>query len=301
MINAVGCITTERAEAHIRKMGSEANCSKTMSSYFSPSAVTFAPPTPTSISPGLYQPSARIPWPELPPSDFFYNQILDPQALSGEMDGVMLESQVEDTDLPSLLEHARRTSSISIPSLREIRELSSASSSTRPSTATHASDRASRECDTCTTITSEVAAYCLAMFSAHSDTAGISLALAEYLAWMRKKANLKNSTDDNVTSMLEMLESRAREVHEMAETRPWAAWHNLVEALRPLGRTASRFAELEENLSRHTAEACQFFQTDYDIRMALAEQRKSAMAELGLNMKTPTGGASDAPESRLDS
>ncbi|KAH6844705.1 hypothetical protein B0I37DRAFT_378112 [Chaetomium sp. MPI-CAGE-AT-0009] len=291
----------EKAEAYIRKMDNEANCTKnTVPSYFSPPPTMSpsstprlplqmppfgTPPTPTSFTPGLYHPEPRIKWPELLGNDFLYTPLLDSQMQPGGMDGAQLDGHMDGTDLS---EHVRRTSSISIPSLREIRELSSA---------LYTTDRVGRECDTCNTAAAELEAYCMTAFSAHSDIAGISLALAEYLAWMRKGANLKT---DNIASMLETLEFRAREVHEIAEARPWAAWRNMVMALKPLGRAATRLAELEEDLGRQSAEAGHFFQTEYDIRMALADQRKPPT--VGMELGTPLAApSSDASGSQMDS
>ncbi|KAK4240605.1 hypothetical protein C8A03DRAFT_13118 [Achaetomium macrosporum] len=312
-VNAAGDIA-ERAEAYIRKMENEANCSRA-TSYFSPTAMSpvslpsatpvtplplqiATPPTPATFAAGLFHPQPGIQFPEMPGGDFLYTPILDPQALPGGMDGAQLESQVEDPERP-LDHHARKSSSISIPSLREIRELNSALSSTRPRSAsalgTHGSDRTGRECEGCSAIMNELAAYCMAVSSAHSDIAGISLALAEYLAWMRKAANLKTT---DVTSMLETLECRAREVHDMVETRPWAALKHMVAALKPLGRASSRLTELEHDFCRQSTEAGQFFQTEYDIRVALPNQRKPPTAELGLPVPIPT--PSDAPDARLD-
>ncbi|EAQ92007.1 predicted protein [Chaetomium globosum CBS 148.51] len=300
-VNAAGTVT-EKAEAYIRKMDNEANCTKTaVPSYFSPPPTMSpastprlplqmppfgTPPTPTSFTPGLYHPEPRIKWPELLGNDFLYTPLLDSQMQAGGMDGTQLDGHVDGTDLS---EHARSSSSISIPSLREIRELSSA---------LYTTDRVARVCDTCNAATAELEAYCMTAFSAHSDIAGISLALAEYLAWMRKGANLKT---DNIASMLETLEFRAREVHEIAEARPWAAWRNMVLALKPLGRAATRLAELEEDLGRQSAEAGHFFQTEYDIRMTLADQRKSPVMGVGMELGTPLAASSDASGSQMES
>ncbi|KAK3291020.1 uncharacterized protein B0H64DRAFT_420754 [Chaetomium fimeti] len=293
----------EKAEAYIRKMDNEANCTKNTSTvpppYFSPPPTMSpsstprlplqmppfeTPPTPTSFTPGLYYPEPRIKWPELLGNDFLYTPLLDSQMPPGGLDGVRLDDHVDGTE-PS--DHARRTSGISIPSLREIRELSSTF---------YATDRVGRVCDSCNAATAELEAYCMTAFSAHSDIAGISLALAEYLSWMRKGANLKT---DNIASMLETLEFRAREVHEIAEARPWAAWRNMVVALKPLGRAAARLAELEEDLGRQSAQAGHFFQTEYDIRLTLADQRRSPTG--GMEPGTPLAApSSDASGSQMD-
>ncbi|KAK9414812.1 putative Hemerythrin-like domain-containing protein [Seiridium unicorne] len=124
-------------------------------------------------------------------------------------------------------------------------------------------------------IAAELASFTKVVFTAQSEIAGISLVLAEYLEWMRKAPK----TFDH-SSMLQKLESRAREVHDLARTRHYIAWKEMVAALETY-RLGARLRELEGGVCRSLAELDRFFHAEYDVKCTLGDQRKSKRSESG--------------------
>ncbi|KAK9783494.1 putative Zn(2)-C6 fungal-type domain-containing protein [Seiridium cardinale] len=159
----------------------------------------------------------------------------------------------------------------SIPNLQEIRELNSAA--TYPPLPPLEGLQGGE--DESNAITKELAAFTVTVFTAQSDIAGISLVLAEYLEWMRK-----GPTAYNHANMLEKLESRAREVHDIARTRHYVAWKSMVAALER-HQLGSRLRELEGGVCRTQGEIERFFHAEYDVKSTLSDQRKPRITEAG--------------------
>ncbi|KAI9730797.1 MAG: hypothetical protein M1818_008077 [Claussenomyces sp. TS43310] len=235
----------------------------------------------TNFSSWLYQNPSGAQSHEQPGNDFLCLPRPTEAMTSRNDGGQFWVEEVDASSNPHPL--TAPTANFPMPSLREIRELNSSSSYPPPSTQ---NGRVGRESEESSTIATELAAFTVTVFTAQSDIAGISLVLAEYLEWMRKAPR----TYDH-GSMLEKLESRAREVHDIAKTRHYVAWKNMVAALEPL-RLGSRLRELEGEVCRRLAEMEQFFHGDYDVKSALCDQRKSQAAQTGrFTSTTPSGAA----------
>ncbi|KAI9370399.1 hypothetical protein BJX61DRAFT_96202 [Aspergillus egyptiacus] len=99
--------------------------------------------------------------------------------------------------------------------------------------------------------------------------AGMTTAVAEYLAWARR------NPDVNVTQFLETLEARLRETANLANTKHWAEFQTLKAALSKVDAYKWKMGLLEHELQMVEAGISEFFSTSYDIHSALALQRRS--------------------------
>ncbi|KAI0157179.1 hypothetical protein GGR52DRAFT_193118 [Hypoxylon sp. FL1284] len=153
-----------------------------------------------------------------------------------------------------------------IPSLQEIRALNTNPLS-RPGTGKSLNGNP-YETEECTKILDEVSNFALSIFAAHAEMAGVASVVAEYLAWARKELNRPDSAH-----VLEILETRVRELHEMAEGRYRAAWQHTTSTLENVNRAAAQLNAVEREIQNRTAKISHFFDGKYDVSIPLSEQR----------------------------
>jgi hypothetical protein len=215
----------------------------------------------TSISPS-WNLSSQAQFPELLPRDHLYPPIMnESQTTNKRTHG---QSQMEDADLS---DDSRRQPDF--PTLREIRQ----QNSSQISSSANISDMIDDQNESFGVVSTELVNFSQVIFNTQADIAGMSLVVAEYLEWMRK--TLKPG--DNAT-LLEILENRVREIHELAETRHWVAWKNIATPLKRLDRLGPEVASFEKKVCRRSTEFEKFFHSKYDIRRPLSEQRESPVA-----------------------
>jgi hypothetical protein len=106
------------------------------------------------------------------------------------------------------------------------------------------------------------------MFATQENLAGMAQALAEYLAWAKKSPN-----DVEGAVILEILESRAREMHQLASTRHWTALKHMMASVEKSGAFYFMLKKLETELIERAVGALRFFHEIYDIGKPLAEQK----------------------------
>lgn len=109
----------------------------------------------------------------------------------------------------------------------------------------------------------------------HAEMAGIAGVVGEYLTWVRKSITA-GGADPNAAARLETLETRIREVQEMAETRPWDAWGTLVDTLKkgPIvdEHLHAMMSSFEMEAQERMEKTRSFFQKSYDVSLSLSEQ-----------------------------
>ncbi|KAI4601739.1 hypothetical protein KJ359_010603 [Pestalotiopsis sp. 9143b] len=158
------------------------------------------------------------------------------------------------------------------PSLRELRELNAVSSelsnSIRPASA---GLRNAEDVDdgVSSAVLAALSASSHVLFTTQAEIAGISLAIADYLTWIRQMPQ----PSPNLIHIAQTLEARAREVHEMAKTQHWAAWRSMVASLESQKGLCLGLRRLEEQLSRRTNEIERFFDDNYSVSQPVSRQR----------------------------
>ncbi|OTB00784.1 hypothetical protein M426DRAFT_324024 [Hypoxylon sp. CI-4A] len=105
-------------------------------------------------------------------------------------------------------------------------------------------------------------------FSIQADITGLSSAVAEYLAWVRKSP----AKADN-TTVLEILETRVRELNQIASTRHWAAFKHMHASFGTGDSYHALLRKVETDLMEKSIKSMHFFHDRYDITTTLAEQR----------------------------
>lgn len=120
-------------------------------------------------------------------------------------------------------------SGLSIPSLREVRAWNEQLMGKND------------DLDACT-ILHELTAFFTTIFTNQAHVSGISNTIADYMAWARQAPNI------NQLSMLEILETRVREVANLAATRHWLAFHNLQKSLSKSETFKQKLSLLEKEL-----------------------------------------------------
>jgi hypothetical protein len=75
--------------------------------------------------------------------------------------------------------------------------------------------------------------------------------------------------------ILETLEKRAREVHDLAEQNHTAAWRTLMESITRIDGLVEKMKPIEERVHRQAAERSQLFNENYDVCVNLSEQGNS--------------------------
>ncbi|CAJ2507090.1 Uu.00g082760.m01.CDS01 [Anthostomella pinea] len=161
-----------------------------------------------------------------------------------------------------------------MPSLREVRALNSSSTSTTPppSSPTGRSHRG----EDANKILAEFTSFGMTVFNTQAEIAGISSGVAEYLEWMRKapsSAGPGGAASKANLAVLEALETRVRELHNMASTRHLEAWRQSVGMLERVEGVGAMLSLFDGEMHRRSAETAEFFQTSYDIRAPLPEQQ----------------------------
>ncbi|KAJ4292837.1 hypothetical protein N0V88_005495 [Collariella sp. IMI 366227] len=181
-----------------------------------------------------------------------------------------------------------------------------------------------------------LASFSSSVFQSQAEIAGMALAVADYLAWMRKVPTARGIAPPNTglvyLTVLEAVEARLREMREIAQTRPRAAFRDLVAGLRREldgsqhndseatqaetvrvgvdmgmgmgGASTARvlcddLAELEREFDRQSADVAEFFRTRYNACAALSEQaidtgvaRSSPSTSLGRRGSDGSGNSS---------
>lgn len=117
----------------------------------------------------------------------------------------------------------------------------------------------------------ELRVYANATSKAFVELAGISSAVAEYLAWLRQSAVLAHQLPGGLefSSVVETLESRMKELHDLAGSKSRTAWRRLTESMDQLGVNLST---LQSEIDKRSSEQSIWFQTSYDIARPLDQQ-----------------------------
>ena len=169
--------------------------------------------------------------------------------------------------------HIRRAGGANIPSLREIRALNSISVSSSCSNPTQEMCEQGNGNSSAQQVLAQLQAFSSTIFITQAEIAGISSAVAEYLAWLKKVPGLPKVPTDS-TALLETLEARVQEMQEMAEEKHWQAWRMMLEKLddTSTGEYAHLLSECEAEMRKRTAEVAQDFHAGYDVGKAMQEQ-----------------------------
>ncbi|CAI4213981.1 unnamed protein product [Parascedosporium putredinis] len=137
-------------------------------------------------------------------------------------------------------------------------------------------------------IATQIAQFSSAVFHSQAEIAGMSLAVAEYIAWMRKVPgrNAPPNTTLVYDTILEAVE---------------AAFRDMTAALGNLGPAGSDVCEslagVEDEFQRRSADVAEFFQTRYNACMLLSEQaRDIPHAVAGSEGLRVTAGSLPRPE-----
>jgi hypothetical protein len=143
-------------------------------------------------------------------------------------------------------------------------------------------------------LATNLAEFSSAVFHSQAEIAGMSLAVAEYIAWMRKvPAGITPPNTSLVyVNVLEAVEGRLREIREIAQTKPHAAFREMVAALQGLGSAGSSvcnsLGDLEGEFQRRSADVASYFQTRYNACALLSEQAQNVPHGAAMR-KTPPG------------
>ncbi|KAI1412757.1 hypothetical protein F5Y13DRAFT_162624 [Hypoxylon sp. FL1857] len=156
--------------------------------------------------------------------------------------------------------------STTLPSLNELRAMNSQHSSIDLGTGCDLTFGG--EAGDTSSITTSLLDLMSSFFSIQADITGLSSAVAEYLAWVRKSP----SKADNAT-VLEILEARVRELNQIASTRHWAAFKHMHASIGTGDSFHVMLRKLETDLMDRSIKTMHFFHDRYDITTTLAEQR----------------------------
>ncbi|KAI9164124.1 hypothetical protein HJFPF1_05761 [Paramyrothecium foliicola] len=107
------------------------------------------------------------------------------------------------------------------------------------------------------------------VFSTEAEIAGLSSAVADYLSWARKSPD-----HADYPAVLQVLETRVRELNQLASTRYWAAFKHMRASFGRDECIQEHLRSLETGLIDQNVKTMQFFHEDYDISSPLAEQRE---------------------------
>ncbi len=126
-----------------------------------------------------------------------------------------------------------------------------------------------------------LAEFSSSVFHSQAEIAGMSLAVADYISWMRKVPTgiAPPNTSLVYVNVLEAVENRLREMREIAQTRPRAAFRDMVASLQAIGPVGASMcdslAHLEKEFDKQSADVANFFQTWYNACAALSEQAQN--------------------------
>jgi hypothetical protein len=157
-----------------------------------------------------------------------------------------------------------------------------AATTTAATTATTTAARGTETSDNISApIVTVLADFSSSVFHSQAEIAGMSSAVADYITWMRKvpTGSAPPSTILVYVSVLEAVESRLREMREIAQMRPRAAFRDMVASLQALGLVGTSvcdsLAHLEKEFDKQSADVAEFFQTRYNACAALSEQARN--------------------------
>ena len=112
------------------------------------------------------------------------------------------------------------------------------------------------------------------IFATQAQINGISSAIAQYLAWVRK--GLPGSSQETLQTkwvpVLQILETRTRELHHLSKTNHWMSLKRLQESIESVESVRVEFSRLYTELLEQTATKDNFFRDNYNISMDLTEQ-----------------------------
>ncbi|RYO91712.1 hypothetical protein DL766_010205 [Monosporascus sp. MC13-8B] len=151
----------------------------------------------------------------------------------------------------------------SVPSLNELRTMSGRGSATMtpalvmPSTIDTGDQ---------TFPSAPVVDFISTIFNTQAKLAGLSQAVAEYLAWAKSSPNEAGNAE-----LLEILEGRVMEMHHLASTKHWAAFKHMTASIERSDFYLT-LKRLETDLTVQTIRSSKFFHENYDIKASLAEQ-----------------------------
>lgn len=204
-------------------------------------------------------------------SDFLTNF---PMMVCNEMSGFRVEDMIfpdHPSESPLLQKHLPNLSQIKIPSLREIRALNSSSSTPFPKSNL---EKGNEQAEASNRILAELQNFSSTIFVTQAEIAGISSAVAEYLAWVRNVPGMPKAPD--CAAVLETLETRARELHSIAENKHWTAWRQMLEKLDDLGNV--QLSAFGAEMQKRLAEMAQAFHASYDVGKAIQDQSITSVA-----------------------
>ncbi|KAL8861952.1 MAG: hypothetical protein Q9178_001822 [Gyalolechia marmorata] len=207
----------------------------------------------------------------LPSFDDYFNT--GPTTAGNDLSDFRVDSLTLPDDPPTESFHMRRAGGANIPSLREIRALNTISGSSSCSDPTQEMCEQGDGNSSTQQVLAQLQAFSSTIFITQAEIAGISSAVAEYLAWLKKIPGLPKVPTDS-TALLETLEARVREMQEMAEEKHWQAWKMMLERLdeTSTGGYAHLLSECEAEMRKRTAEVAQDFHAGYDVGKAMREQ-----------------------------
>ena len=249
-----------------------------------PDCSPFNLPTPSLVNPddpflpsnhNAYQSTSQFP-DNL--DSYFLNYLPSPHPTEqNDPPQFQVESMISSEGNNAFSLHQGREPRSNMPSLREVRALNrlpSLDGSPPPLALPNSKADGGEQSEDCRRINSELTSFCSAVFATQAEIAGISSVVAEYLAWVHKRPPRSAggaALEANWAVVLETLELRIRELHDMAETRHWAAWEQMMAMLKTDGLDA-QFSAFEGKVQERTEKTKQFFQESYDVTVPLPEQ-----------------------------
>ncbi|KAL2831379.1 hypothetical protein BDW59DRAFT_157808 [Aspergillus cavernicola] len=141
-------------------------------------------------------------------------------------------------------------------------------------------------------VATQLAEFSSAVFHSQAEIAGIASAVAEYIAWMRKVPAGISPSNTNVvfSNVLDSVEDRLREMGEMAQNKPRAAFREMVAGIRRLGPAGApiynSLGGLEEEFEKQSADMADFFSTRYNACAFLSGQAQNVPSGLAPRSKS---------------
>ncbi|KAI0384271.1 hypothetical protein F5Y04DRAFT_278276 [Hypomontagnella monticulosa] len=193
---------------------------------------------------------------------------------SYNMDG-LAGFQTESFGASNGIGRSRPTGLSHIPTLHEVRAMNTASSYTVTSKSSPQAREPDPEQD-CNALCASLARFLMLASKAQGEIAGISSAVAEYLSWMQREPTMSSSgaPKANYMKLLEALEARVREIHDLSGRHFYAACQQLMTSATEVEGLRDKMKPIEEEMHKHAAEVTMLFKQDYDICASLSEQNQ---------------------------
>ncbi|KAH7311407.1 hypothetical protein B0I35DRAFT_462803 [Stachybotrys elegans] len=153
--------------------------------------------------------------------------------------------------------------SFSLPSLNEIRALNGTRRESQASSSQPTQDGRHNK------VMAEFGDLLLSVFSTEAEIAGVSSAVAEYLSWARQTPERAD-----YPAVLQVLETRVRELNHLASTRYWAAFKQMRASFARDEYVQEYLRSLETEMVDQNIKTMQFFHEYYDISMPLEDQQR---------------------------